>query len=268
MTAAVLLGVLQGVFEWLPVSSEGVVSASYSFFFDKSFEDAVQFALWLHIGTVPSVLVVFRRECVGIVKEVVALRSGPGPGLLGRPSPFLTFLFVATLVSAPIGMGLLVGLEELSTRVGASAMAVVGALMLVTGYMQLRSKDAGERGRGDLTVLDGVVAGVGQGLAVLPGLSRSGTTVALMLARRIDRREALALSFLMSVPASLGASLWTGLSDGFALSGEAIVSAAIAFAVGLVAIRAFMVVADRVNLGGFIIFFGLVVLVGGVWQAI
>ena len=264
MTAALVLGVLQGVFEWLPVSSEGVVSASYSFFFDKSFDEAVQFALWLHIGTVPSVLVVFRRDCVGIVKEVAGLRVGPG----GGPSPFLTFLIVATLVSAPIGLGLLIGLEELSTRVGASAMAVVGALMLVTGYTQLRSNGNGERGRGDLSVLDGVFAGIGQGLAVLPGLSRSGTTVAVLLARRIDRREALGLSFLMSVPASLGASLWAGLSDGFAWSAEALISAAIAFVVGLVAIRAFMVVADRVNLGGFIIFFGLVVFVGGLWQAI
>lgn len=260
MTAALLLGALQGVFEWLPVSSEGVVAASYSFFFDKSFEEAVQFALWLHIGTVPSVLIVFRRDCVEIVKEVASLR--------GRPSPFLTFLIVATLVSAPIGLGLLIGLEELSARVGASAMGVVGALMLVTGYMQLRSKDPGERGRADLSILDAAIAGIGQGLAVLPGLSRSGTTVAVLLARRINRREALALSFLMSVPASLGAALWAGVSDSFAWSGEALVSAAIAFVVGLVVIRLFMAVADRVNLGAFVILFGLIVLAGGIWQAI
>ncbi len=260
MTAALLLGALQGVFEWLPVSSEGVVSASYSFFFDKSFEEAVQFALWLHIGTVPSVLIVLRRDCIGIVKEVTSLR--------GRPSPFLTFLIVATLVSAPIGLGLLIGLEELSARVGASVMAVVGVLMLVTGYMQLRSKVAGERGRADLTLRDAVIAGIGQGLAVLPGLSRSGTTVAVLLARRIDRREALALSFLMSVPASLGAALWAGLSESFTWSGEALVSAAIAFVVGLVVIRLFMGVAERVNLGSFVIFFGLIVLAGGIWQAI
>jgi undecaprenyl-diphosphatase len=260
LTAALLLGALQGVFEWLPVSSEGVVSASYSFFFDKSFDEAVQFALWLHIGTVPSVLVVFRRDCVGILKEVKNLR--------GCPSPFLTFLIVATIVSAPIGLGLLIGLEELSQRAGASAMAVVGVLMLVTGYTQLRSKDSGERGRADLSIPDAVIAGVGQGLAVLPGLSRSGTTIAALLARRIDRREALALSFLMSIPASLGAALWAGLRESFAWSGEALVSAAIAFVVGLVVIRLFMEVADRVNLGAFVIFVGLIILAGGIWQAV
>lgn len=242
------------------MSSEGVVSASYSFFFDKSFDEAVHFALWLHIGTVPSVLVVFRRDCVGIVKEVAGLR--------GRPSPFLTFLIVATLVSAPIGLGLLIGLEELSQRIGASVMAVVGALMLVTGYSQLRGTGIGERGRADLTLPDAVVAGIGQGLAVLPGLSRSGTTIAVLLARRIDRREALALSFLMSVPASLGASLWAGLSNSFAWSGEAIAAAAVAFVVGLVVIRLFMALAGRVNLGAFVIFVGLVILGGGIWQAV
>ena len=255
-----MLGALQGVFEWLPVSSEGVVSASYSYFFDKSFDEAVQFALWLHIGTVPSVLVVFRRDVMRILKEVGGLR--------GRPSPLLTFLIVATLVSAPIGMGLLLGLEELSQTFGASAMVVVGALMLITGYTQLRRTDTGTRGDEDLSVTDAVLAGVAQGFAVLPGLSRSGSTIAVLLARRIDRRRALALSFLMGVPASLGAALWAGVSDSFVWSGEVFVAAGVAFVVGLVVIRLFLAVADRVNLGAFVILFGLVVLAGGIWQAV
>jgi len=82
MGIAVLLGFLQGLVEWLPVSSEGVVSATYTFLRDRPFSEAVNYALWLHLGTVPSVLVVFHKEVKGILREVVDRSTAPSPLLL------------------------------------------------------------------------------------------------------------------------------------------------------------------------------------------
>ena len=246
----------------MPVSSEGVVSATYTFFFNRSFEEAVQFALWLHIGTVPSVLAVFRRDVLLLVKEIMEVRGRPSP------SPLLAFLVVATLTSAPIGLALLFGLQELSKLIGSLVMAVVGFLTLGSGVTQLGRGNEEGKSRAEIGLMDAVAAGVAQGLAVLPGLSRSGMTIAVLLARRIHRREALALSFLMSVPASIGAALWVALNGSFNWSGEALVSATVAFFVGLVAIRIFLKVAERINLGPFVMLVGLVILIGGVWHAV
>ena len=102
MLVAALLGLLQGTTEWLPVSSEGAVTAVYSFFFDRSLSEAVAYALWLHIGTVFSVLIVLRRECVTVFRDVI---SDPR-----RPSKLATYLFISTLVSALIGFPLILSL--------------------------------------------------------------------------------------------------------------------------------------------------------------
>ena len=260
MLIAALLGLLQGIAEWLPVSSEGVVTATYSAVRGGSLDDAIGYALWLHLGTALSVLVVFRREIFGVARTAI---SSPR-----HPTPLVKFLFVATLSSGAVGFPLLLTLGELSERIGAAAMVLVGVMMLVTGWLQMRSPTLGSRGRDDASAWDGLLAGVAQGLAVLPGLSRSGLTVSLLLARRIDRREALVLSFLMSVPASLGAGLYASLDGGLIDSDEAIVSLVVAAVVGLFTIRALLAVAQRINFAKFVISVGLLVIAGALWGAL
>ena len=260
MGVGALLGLLQGITEWLPISSEGVVAATYDFIKDSSFEEAVDFALWLHLGTVPCVLIVFRKEVAGIVRELITTPR--------KPSPLLSFLFVATVASGVVGIPLLVALDEVSSRAGAAAMAVIGGAMLITGVVQLRRRQAGSRERGDLSMSDGILAGLAQGVAVIPGLSRSGMTVSLLLARQVERKEALVLSFLMSVPATMGAALYAGLDSGFASSGEALVAAGIAFVVGLVAIQAVLAAAQKINFGAFVLALGSLIIAGGLWEAL
>ncbi len=259
LLVGLLLGFLQGISEWLPVSSEGVVSAAYSAFSDDSFEDAVSFALWLHVGTGISALVAFRGETVGVLKDLA--------GGWRNPSPLTMGLAIATVVSAVIGLPLLLALDEASDRFGAGAMAVVGAFMLVTGVIQLRRQGSGSRSHSDLTQGDAVLAGIAQGLAVVPGLSRSGLTVAVLLGRSVRREEALVFSFLMSIPASLGAALYAGLDSGLVLSGGAVAAALLAAVVGLITIRALLAVAHRVNFGLFVLLLGALILGGAIWQA-
>ena len=260
MTIAIVLGLLQGITEWLPVSSEGVVAAFYSFFLDRSLSEAVAFALWLHLGTVVSVVVVLRFEVTGLVRAAL---SDPR-----RWSPLLKFIVLSTVVSAAVGFPLLLTLDDISTRVGAVATGIIGLFMFITGGLQLRRKEDGSRKREDLSYMDAVLAGIAQGFAVLPGLSRSGLTVSALLARQIDRREALVLSFLMSVPASLGAGIFSLQEGGRIEASSALVSMIVAAVVGLLTIRILLAVVERINFAKFVIIVGAFIIVGAVWQAL
>ena len=260
MTTAVLLGVLQGVAEWLPVSSEGLVAAAYIRLEGESLDEAVGYALWLHVGTMPAALVVLRRDVATLVREV---RHRPG-----RPSSLLLFLALTTLLSMAVALPLALSLGELSGVVGASAMGLVGVLMLATGALQMRRPRQGIRDRTRLALYDVLLAGVAQGVSVLPGFSRSGLTVAALLGRGVEKREALVISFLMSVPASAAAALYAVLSDGFVLSIEAVVAAAVAFVVGLATIRLMLELARRVNLGLFVVVVGLAMIAATVWETL
>ena len=258
MLIAALLGLLQGVTEWLPLSSQGVVAAAHSFVSGRPLDEAVAYALWLHLGTVVSVLVVFRRELLEVLGSLIARPCSP--------TPLMTFLVVSTVVSAAVGVPLLLLLSELSRLGGGAAMGLIGLLMLVTGVVQFRRKVSGNRVRDDVTIPDALVAGVAQGLAVLPGLSRSGLTVAVLLARRLDQKEALVLSFLMSVPVSLGAGLYAGLDRRLIGSGEAAVAVAVAAVAGFFTIGLLLAAAQRTGFAKFVIAAGAAVLCGAAWE--
>ena len=254
MGEALLLGLLQGVFEWLPVSSEGMVVLAHSLVFEGEVATGIDYALWLHIGTAPAALVVFRGEATGIVRDVLARPT--------KLSPLTAFLFISTLVSGIIGLPLLLFLTEIAAGLGYVAMVVVGTALLVTGALQLRRPSVGVRTKADLSALDGLLTGATQGLSVIPGLSRSGLTVAMLLWRNVDRREALVVSFLMSVPASLGAAAYAWMSGSFSVSGETLAATAVAFVTGLVTIRALVAVAERANFGAFLLVAGAAIVAG------
>lgn len=254
MAAAAALGVLQGIVEWLPVSSEGIVAGAYAFIFDASFEESVGFALWLHVGTIPSVLVVFRRDILTLVQDASDWRR--------NPSPSLRFLLIATLVSGAVGLPLILTLSSVSSIGGTAAAGVIGVFMLATGYVQLVRRGPGERGRCELTSIDGVLVGVAQGLSVIPGLSRSGLTVSVLLSRRVDREQALSMSFLLSVPVSFAASIFVAVDSGVAIGAEAVISASAAFVVGMLTIKGLMAIAARMNFGWLVIAVGAVMIAG------
>lgn len=258
LAEAVLLGLIQGLAEWLPVSSEGAVTAVYSLAFGADLPDAVNFSLWLHLGTMLSALVALRSDALDVLRDIARRPSAP--------SPMTAYLVLATLVSAPIGFLMLVGLFESSERVGAAAMVGVGLLTLATGAILLRSGASGSRTRDDLTWPDSVLTGVAQGLAALPGLSRSGLTIGALLSRGLDRREALTLSFLLSIPASAGAGLYAAISAGLYASPEAAVALAVSALTGFAAIRALMSVASRLNFGWFVLLMGAGITAGALWQ--
>ena len=254
MATAAVLGFLQGLVEWLPVSSDGVVAGVYALIFDASLDEALGFALWLHVGTVPSVLIALRRDIIDIVQEFLTRPQ--------TPSPTVRFLVVATLVSGVVGLPLLLTLSDISSVGGTAATGLIGCFMLVTGYVQLRRHESDDHDREDLSLIDSLLVGVAQGLAVVPGLSRSGMTVAALLSRRVDHKRALTLSFLLSVPASLAASIYVGIDSGLVFKAEPVLAACVAFVVGLLTIKALLAAAAKMNLGWFVTAVGAVMIVG------
>ena len=260
MGAALLLGLLQGLTEWLPVSSQGVVTVAQTALLDRTLSEAVTYALWLHAGTACAALIALRRETWGVITDASANPLSP--------SPRLRFLIIGTVVSAAVGVPLLLALGEVSDRIGVLGMGGVGLLMVVTGALQIWRPGEAAQGRTEPTMVDALVAGAAQGLAALPGLSRSGLTIAALLGRRVERGEALVLSYLMSIPASLGAGVFALVDGGVASTWPALAAAAVACGVGLVTIRALLAFAQRVNLGGFVAATGVVMVAGAVWQAV
>ena len=200
-----ILGTIQGVAEWLPVSSEGVLTLVQLYAFDTSFEASLGIALWLHLGTVLAAVVYFRREVVHIVGKLPtwALRRGQ---LSDDDRRLMDFLAIATAVTGGLGLPLL-AISLQADLVMRAATALIGALLILTGVLQRVARQFGTRTSRDVRAGDAVLTGLMQGLAVLPGVSRSGFTVAALLFRRVEETEALRLSFLMSIPVIAGAQV-------------------------------------------------------------
>lgn len=260
MLESIVLGIVQGATEWLPVSSQGSVTAVASLLFDMGLAEAIAFGLWLHLGTTVAATIAFRRELLNIAREAL---SDPM-----HASPLLRFLVIGTLFSAVIGFPMLLVLEDLSSVIGGGAMLAVGLAMLVTAIALRARRGGGSRDRSELTTLDAVVFGIAQGLATVPGLSRSGLTVAALLGRGLSKGEALSISFMMSIPASLGAALVAGLDDKGPLLGAGLVGAAIAAVIGIATIRVLLSVAQRTNFAVFVAGLGLLVISGGLLQVL
>ncbi len=259
MLEAITLGLIQGITEWLPVSSEGVIAGIGHIFFDKEPIEAIFFALWLHMGTALAAIITFNSIIKNYLKELV-----DSPGDL---SPTLRFLICSCLISGIIGGSIILILSNFSnntvTGIMQYFMTILGVFMTISGIiLMLRKKRFVPRILGAEPWLDSVIAGSAQGLAVIPGLSRSGLTISALLVRKFDTKEALTLSFLMSIPASIGAGLIALANDSVALTTESVVALTVSFITGLLVIKGILRIADQISFGPFIIVIGLILFAG------
>jgi len=198
---SIILGVLQGLTEFLPVSSSGHLVLMQSVLGLN--EPMVFFDILLHIGTVAAVFVVYRAEIKRILVET--WRAIPGGFRdFGRFPQAKTALMIvlANVPTAIIGLTL----EHPFEKLFGSPLAV-GVMLLVTGGILLATRNLRDTGADEteMTAWQAVIIGIVQGLAITPGISRSGMTIAAALFLGIKRESAARFSFLLSIPAILGA---------------------------------------------------------------
>lgn len=256
----IVLGAVQGIAEWLPVSSEGMIVLTSSVFFGGgSLEHLVKQALFLHLGTFFAALVYFRSDVTMLIKETLRY-----PSASEDHKKTINFLVISTIISGAVGFTLLQMAVELESLFGFSSrflIVVVGVLLLITGFLQLAGQSKGaEKQVMDLNPADSILLGFVQGFAALPGLSRSGLTVSAFLLRKYDKTQALRLSFLMSLPIVLAGNILLNLGDATLLSLESLAGLLSSFVFGYVTIDLMMRIARRVNFGWFVITFGILTL--------
>ena len=251
---AIFLGSLQGISEWLPVSSEGVIVVASMAFFGHELNDSVSYALWLHSGTSLAALFVFRKEMLHIIRECLFLSK--------EISSRTRFIIFATFSSGIVGISLMPYTTDIPFGFETKAMVIIGALMFVTGFVQLIKPKNGARNGRSVRKLDAFFVGIDQGFSILPGLSRSALTVSALAWRGFDPQSALRLSFMMSIPVTLGISLLQGISGDVVISQHACVAALASLLTGIGTMKILLSLADKINFGFFMIFVGAIIIAG------
>jgi undecaprenyl-diphosphatase len=213
LVMAVILGALQGITEFLPISSSGHLILAQAFFGLR--EPELAFDITLHLGTLTAVFIFYRRPLGRLFRE---LRFLPGAALdparlrtLYGERPDFRFGLLGLAGCLPTAL-LGLGLRDLAATRLASVESV-GLALLATGVLLASLGRRGGTGRTSLTLRDALVIGLVQGVAVIPGLSRSGWTIGAGLWLGLERETAARYSFILSAPAILGAALLESRGD-------------------------------------------------------
>jgi len=231
---ALILGVVQGITEFLPISSDGHLAIAQRLL---GLSPDLAITVLLHAGTLAVVVVAFRRDLHSTLRGTLRLVTGPR----GDPDARLALhVLVASIPTAAIGLLLRHPVERWTSSPGVVSLCLVATAVILLSTFRAKGERSIEFARA-------LAIGVAQGLAVLPGLSRSGSTIAVALLLGVARPEAARFSFVASIPAVAGAlalelpALRLGSADVVpALAGVLVAAAsgAIALAVLLRVVRA------------------------------
>jgi undecaprenyl-diphosphatase len=231
LTQTVLLGAVQGLTEFLPVSSSGHLVLLQHFLGFKG--DNLLFDLLVHVATLLAVLVYFRRRIWSLLRSLVDNRASEDRRLV-------IYILVATVVTAFVGFVFKGFLEQLFYRpyTVAAALAVTGFVLFLGDRLSHGTLESPSFG-----VWRSAGVGLVQGAAIVPGISRSGSTVSAALLLGMERVEAGPFSFLIAIPAITGAFMLEARGIGsisISCWGPYIAGMLVAFLVGLVSIKVFL----------------------------
>ena len=262
MLEYLVLGFIQGLVEWLPLSSEGMVFLVKSNFFSngESAGDILRLSLFLHLGTFFAALVYFRKEILALFKAMFNYRAAAE-----GDKRLLVFLLITTAISGPVGYVISKVFENASAgfeNFGKFVTIFVAILLFFTAFLIFKAKQQGDKRRfeSDITKKDGIILGLVQAAAVLPGFSRSGLTVSSLLFRKFDDYSAMRMSFLMSMPIIFLGNIVLNF-DKSLLNINALSGVAIAFVVGLATINLFLKLVKKINFAYFALLFGVLMII-------
>ncbi len=199
---SLLLGIIQGLTEFLPVSSSGHLTI-LSNLFGLSGEENLTTTVVLHIATVLSTLFILWKEIVWIFKDIFSKQDWKTYEGLNEGTKFAINILISMIPVAVVGFLFKDKVEEIF----GSGLLIVGIMLLVTATLLTFSYFAKPRPKENISKLHAFIIGVGQAIAVLPGLSRSGTTIATGLLLGNKKEKLAQFSFLMVIPPVIGEAL-------------------------------------------------------------
>jgi undecaprenyl-diphosphatase len=246
MLEAAFWGLIQGLTEFLPISSSGHLVLVPALLGQEPPDLAT--SAMLHLGTLLAVLVYFRREVV----EVLTFTE--------KGKRLLLLVLIGTIPAAVLGLTLENQFDWLNERPTAVAIALflTGTVLFSTRWLTRGDKEVT-----DASIRDTVIMGLGQAVALIPGVSRSGSTITTGLLRGFTPAEAARYSFLLGIPAIAGAGLLKGMDlidSGAGISGDIMVGVAVAAVTGYAAIAFLLRLIGRTGLAPF----GIYCMVAGV----
>ncbi|MEG1632460.1 MAG: undecaprenyl-diphosphate phosphatase [Oscillospiraceae bacterium] len=257
--AAILLGLVQGIAEFLPISSSGHLSILQNLFGMTALEGGhMFFDVLLHFGTLISICVVYWRDISDMVTELLALLKGtvrPSATDAKRGMSAARLFLMLVVATLPLLLVLPINnyVEPLYYKSG-----FIGVAFLLTGGLLFVSDkmSPGKKTEKTMRIKDALTVGVCQAVAIIPGLSRSGTTITAGLATGLNRSFAVKFSFLLSLPAVLGAnilSLVKAIQEGIdvTLLPAYLIGMVVAMVSGIFAIGLVKRIADKGRFGGF-----------------
>ncbi len=190
---AIILGIIQGLTEFLPVSSSGHLELAKVIFGDNSVpKESLTFTVILHFATALSTLVIFRKDVIEIIKGLFQFKK--------NEEFMFSLKIIISMIPATI-IGLMFE-EELEAFFNGNVL-LVGFMLLVTGLLLFLADKAKNTDK-NVSYLNALIIGVSQAIAMLPGISRSGATISTSVLLGVDRTKAARFSFLMVVPLILG----------------------------------------------------------------
>ena len=270
---AILMGIVQGLSEFLPISSSAHLVFTSNFYkvfkgieIVQNSNEEVFFDIMLHLGTLIAVLIFFRKDVINILKAMLqALKTKNWSNTEAKLGLFIVLgTFVTIALALPI--------NEVAEKLVYSP-SIVGMLLFITGFTLLYSEYKSnkiEEKKQELNLKTSILIGLAQGLAALPGFSRSGWTIATGLFCGLDRITAARYSFLLSIPIILGASMVYPLvkidiHEALQYNWEAIIAGTLVSAVvGYICIKYFMKFISKFSLA----IFGYYCIIAGIATSI
>ena len=222
--SAILLGLVQGLAEFLPISSSGHLSVLQNLFHLNSLEEGhLFFDVLLHLGTLVSIFICYWKDIKDMVREVfIVLRGGRTVSGERVKQPLPAARLFLMLVIATLPLVLIVPINDLVEQLYYQTWFIGVAFMLTGCLLYVSDRMApGTKTEKNIRIRDALIIGCCQCVATIPGLSRSGTTITAGIATGLDRSFAMRFSFLLSIPAVLGAnilSIFNAVSEGFETS--------------------------------------------------
>ncbi len=267
MIGYIIIAILQGLFEWLPISSSGQVMLVSINVFGIPPEQAFSLSIWMHLGTTIAVLIKLRKDYIQIIKSIIPGRFEVDNVAIKKRN-WLVYATIGTAITAiPLYLLIKIVIIDFDAIQGDVLTLVISGLLIVTGIVILIFRRKFGKKTIDTVsdrelIKDSSISGLIQGIAILPGISRSGFTVSTILFEKYDQDQSLKLSFLMSVPvalASIGMDIIFGEGSVFGTIDifTILIITAVSFIVGYFSMELLLKIAQKINFSYFCIFYGV-----------